>query len=222
MRFPHLGYALLLTIPFIACKGKDSASAEGTDSTIENVASKSSVPNTVFPAKSGIIEWQGNMVGEMTATLYFDDNGAKRATYTTITDGRFDLTTRSVEIEADGWIILYDPDEKTGTRMRRVGTRQLASSVGISEIPEGAADLPGVEELEPRTVLGKETRGYAMETRGMMLRSWIWEKIPMRTEMDRGGKEPTVMEVTRLELGVAIPADKFAIPADIVITEVSK
>jgi hypothetical protein len=219
MRFTHLGYALLLTVPLVACNGKDSASAEGTDITADNVAAKSSIPNTVFPAKSGIIEWQGNMVGEMTATLYFDDDGAKRATYTTITNRRFDLTTHSVEIEADGWIILYDPDKKTGTRMRRVGTRSLASSIGITEIPEGASDMPGFEELESRTVLGKETRGYAMEARGMMIRSWVWEKIPMRTEMHRGGKEPTIMEVTRVELGVAVPADKFAVPADVVIPE---
>jgi|SRR5690606_40237037 len=103
--------------------------------------------------------------------------------------------------------------------MRRVGTRPLASSVGITEILEDAA---GVEELEPRTVLGKETRGYAMETRGMLVRSWVWQKIPMRTEMVRPGAEPTVMEVTRVELDIAIPAEKFEVPADVVITDVER
>lgn len=219
MRVRHLVYALLLTFSFAACKGKDSASAEDVDTAVEGVTSKGSVPNTVFPGKSGIIEWKGNLVGEMTATLYFDDYGAKRATYSTTntTAGRHQLTIHEVEIEADGWIMLYDPDGKTGTRMRRVGTRPLAASVGITEIPE---DAPGIEEIEPRTVLGKETRGYAMDSGGRLIRSWTWRRIPMRTEFKRPGGEPTYMEVTRVELDVDIPADRFAVPADVEITDI--
>lgn len=42
--------------------------------------------------------------GEMTATLHFDDYGAKRAMYSTTntTAGRHQLTIHEVEIEADG------------------------------------------------------------------------------------------------------------------------
>jgi hypothetical protein len=54
----------------------------------------------------------------------------------------------------------------------------------------------------------------------MTMKGWIWETIPLRTEIDMGLKSPMVMEVTRLELGAEVPAEKFEIPADVVITEV--
>ncbi len=222
MRSRQLGYALLLTVPFAACKGKDSASAEGTDTTMEVVASKSSDPNTVFPVKSGIIEWKSDMMGDITITLYFDDHGAKRATYTTtkVEIMRTTHTSREVEIEADGWRINYDLDEKTGTRQKLSSLDALTgfgSMAGMPDIPKNVTDIPGVEELESRTYFGKEARGYAMEMMGMKVRAWTWEGIAFRTEMDMGGEEPVVVEVTRLELGVDVPADKFVVPADIVI-----
>lgn len=216
MRFQHLGYALLLAVPLAACKGNDSAPAEATHTVIESSAAADPALNSVFPAKSGIIEWQGNLSGEMTTTLYFDDYGAKRATYTTTVMGQRRFTAHNVEIEADGWIILYDPDDRTGSRLRRMGTRPLAASAGITEI---SGDSPEVGRLEPRTILGKEARGYARDDGRRVIRSWVWEKIPMRTEMERPSGEPMVMEVTRVELDVPIPADRFAVPADVVITD---
>lgn len=224
MRFHHLGYALLLTVPFAACKGKDSASAEGAGATMESVASKSSSPTSTYPTRSGIIEWKSNMVGDMTMTLYFDDHGAKRATYTT-TSMRIMNTThtsREVEIAVDGWLIHFDPDEKTGTRQKLSALDALTgfgSMAGMPEIPKNITDIPGIEELEPRTYFGKEAHGYAMEMMGMKVRSWTWEGIAFRTEMDMGGEEPVIMEVARLDLGADVPADRFTVPADVVLTD---
>lgn len=58
-----------------------------------------------------------------------------------------------------------------------------------------------------------------MDAMGMKVRGWVWENIPMRTETNLGGKEPMVTEVTRLELGAPVSADKFAVPDGVVITE---
>lgn len=222
MKIHHLGYALLVALPLAACKGKEAASAETADGT--TVVAKSSEPVVKYPAKSGIIEWKNNMAGEMITTLYFDEAGAKKATYTTTTIEimRQKHTSRSVEIEVDGWVISYDPDTKTGTRRKAFSVGSLGSvpsMPSIPELPKDVTDMPELEELEPRTYFGKEAHGYAMEAMGMKIKSWVWENIPMRTEMDMGGTEPAIMEVIRLELGTPVPADKFVVPTDVVITD---
>ena len=162
------------------------------------------------------------MMGDITITLYFDDHGAKRADLTTtkVEIMRTTHTSREVEIEADGWRMSYDLDEKTGTRQKLSRSMRSPASApwpACRIFPRTSPTYPGVEELESRTYFGKEARGYAMEMMGMKVRAWTWEGIAFRTEMDMGGEEPVVVEVTRLELGVDVPADKFVVPADIVI-----
>ncbi len=76
-------------------------------------------------------------------------------------------------------------------------------------------------ELENRTVAGKEGKGYSIEQSGMKIRAWVWENIPLRMEMEMGGPEPMVLETTKIETDVAIPDDRFAVPADVKITEQS-
>lgn len=227
MKIQHLGYALLLTLPLAACKGKGEAPAEETETAAAAApAAKGSAPAGNYPAKSGIIEWKTDMMGEMTTVVYFDDNGAKQASYTTTRISLFgtNTVTHSVEINADGWTIKYDPDAKTGSRYRSIGGAvggmpTFPEAKELSRMKSGEGAVGSLEELPPRTILGKEAKGFAITAMGMKVRGWIWENIPLRTETDMGGKEPMVTEATRLELGVPVPADKFAVPADVVITE---
>lgn len=235
MKIQHWNSALALAIVLAGCGGKDAArDADAVDSSAESQSAKAATPTGKYPSKSGIIEWKTDLMGDMTTVVYFDDHGARQASYTTTEIKIFGMTqtTRSVEINADGWTTKYDPDAKTGVRFKTIG----GAAAGVPSFPDagelarmkaelarmekkGEIPVADFEELPARTILGNEATGFAINAMGMKVRGWIWENIPMRTETDMGGKEPMVTEVTRLELGVAVPADKFAVPADVVITE---
>lgn len=227
MRFHHLGCALLLTLPLAACKGRDSAPATHANPA---TSSASAAPAArTFPAKSGIVEWKANLLGETNVVAYIDDYGARRATYTTMKLTILDNTTvkHIVEIEEGGWVTKFNPDSGTGERRRGSGSGMaaMASAMKPSDVAQLTAEDRArykFQELPARTILGKEAKGYAMEMMRMKMRGWSWENIPMRMEADMGGKEPMVMEAIRLELDVPVPADKFAVPANVVITEASR
>lgn len=70
---------------------------------------------------------------------------------TTIEVMRRKHTSRSVEIEADGWVIHYDPDAKTGTRRKAFTIGSLGSLPTMPGMPANLTDKPNLEALEPRT-----------------------------------------------------------------------
>lgn len=147
MKLRQMGYALLLTLPLAACKGKGAAPAEDAEIVAAVPASKAASPAGKYPAKSGIIEWKTDLMGDMTSILYFDDDGARQASYTTTKVSLFGTTsiTRSVEISADGWKIKYDPDAKTGVRYRMNG----GALGGMPKFPD-AKELAQMKAGKPR------------------------------------------------------------------------
>lgn len=225
-----LGCTLLLALPLAACKGQGNPPAADDAGTMqeESAASKASpsTPAGKYSTKSGVIEWKADLFGETSIVLYFDDYGAKQASYTTTTVSMFGQTstTNKVEITVDGWTTSFDPDEGTGVRRRGSGSGlggmpTLPDAKELAQLKAEDRKRYGFEELPARTIFGKEARGYAMSAMGMKIRGWSWENIPMRLEADMGGKEPMVMEIARLDLGAPVPADKFAVPAGLEITE---
>jgi hypothetical protein len=216
----------LAGVLFLASCGQDRAPGGAYDESMSGTAAKGSTaePVKLYPTKTGIIEWKTDVMGDMTTVVYFDDYGAKQASYTTTEIKLFNSvhTSTNVEITVDGWVTKYDPEKQTGYRERLIVPLGASNFPDIDELRKHAADgypTPDIEELPSRTILGREAQGYSVVTGGMKMRGWVWEKIPLRTEIDMGLKSPMIMEVTRLELGAEVPAEKFEVPADVVITE---
>lgn len=217
----------LAGVLFLASCGQDRAPGAAHDESMAGTAAKGAAaePVKLYPTKTGIIEWKAEAMGDVTTVVYFDDYGAKQASYTITEIKLFNIvsTSTSVEITVDGWVTKYDPEEKTGYREPLLVPLGASAFPDIAELRKRKADghsTPEIEELPARTILGREAQGYSVVTGGMTMKGWIWETIPLRTEIDMGLKSPMVMEVTRLELGAEVPAEKFEIPADVVITEV--
>lgn len=231
MKIHHLSGVLLSVLVLAACKREEPAPEIASQLLPGSESSAASDPTPVrkYAEKSGIIESKSNAFGEITTVVYFDDYGAREATYTTseIEVMGQKTVTREVEINADGWTIKYDPDARTGERWN------MAAFNGGSVPPPNLPSVPGAPqmgpeqmgsmqptELEPRTIAGREAVGMEMEIMGMKTRTWTWSNIAMRTEVYMGGEEPMVTEVTSLRLGEPVPAEKFAVPADVRVTEV--
>ncbi len=228
MKLRYWSGALTLAFVLAGCGGEESAANADDPESAASVSATKSAANaaSMYPTKSGVIEWKTETMGEITTVVYFDDHGAKQASYTNseIRILGTTTTTSEVEITADGWTTKYDPNEKTGVRRRAFGVAGggVANFPDIAELnrmKKGGYDVPDIEELPARTILGKVAKGYAVNASGMELRGWVWENIPLRTEVDMGGTSPMVTEATRLELGVAVPPAKFVIPADVVIKD---
>jgi hypothetical protein len=56
------------------------------------------------------------------------------------------------------------------------------------------------------------------EIKNLQSKSWLWKVVTLKVQVKMAGMEVTKTAV-RFEEGVAIPNDKFAIPADVKISE---
>ena len=171
-----------------------------------------------YGVAAGVIVTRTGGLGETISETYFEDFGRRQAVYTTtkLTMMGHEETSRSVTIHADGWQIEYDPDTREGKRFRTPTFTggSVPAMPDIAGLSEAQLTEMQVEELAPVTVLGRTAPGMGMTVAGMKMRAWMWEGIPLRSEIYMG-EEPMVMEVTKLDLGVSVPADKFVVPADV-------
>jgi len=175
-----------------------------------------------YPATSGIIASRTTGMIDSETTVYFDENGAREATYTTsvMRFGRDSVISRSIEIRDGNWFYSYKEDEDEWVRWNAKDLGDFAgpSVPGVSGNPsatlmqdamKGSADA---KELPARTIVGREASGIEMEMMGMKMRMWMWENITLRSEVEMGNT-PTITEVTSLQLGVPVSADRFRPPA---------
>ena len=77
------------------------------------------------------------------------------------------------------------------------------------------------KELEDREFVGKTAKGYTMSIMGMNTKAWTWNNVPLYLEMGNGKGKPIVMEATGIQTDIDIPADKFEVPKDVTIEEIS-
>ena len=215
---------LAASLAIVACGGDtagdtakiDSLGADGATSVAaSNDSGASSRPYNV---KSGIVESTVDMMSEQAQTIYFDEYGAKQ---TIVTDVEvMGHKSRTISITADGWSITYDPAKKEGTRVKiPAGAAAAGGLPNPAQFTDEMKKKYKVVELGSRTIAGKEAVGVSMEVMGTPMKVWTWEGIPLRTEIEMGGKAPMVTEVKNLQVDVDVPADKFVVPADVKITE---
>lgn len=175
-------------------------------------------PKGPFEVKSGIVEMTTDMMGEQKQTMYFDDYGKKQALYskTSVTMFGQTINSSSLSITADGKSTEIDLEKKTG-KSRKVAT-------ATSSVPDPAtftAEMKAkykYEELPEREIAGKKCKGFAIEPmKGMPMKAWTWKGVPMLS-MTRVGNGLVTMTTTSFQ-EVAVPAEKFKVPADVKITE---
>ena len=197
---------------------KVAPASSGSDAASGDAAGEGARP---FKVKSGIIESTLDLMGEQKQMTYFDDYGAKQSVVLTM--DIMGTKSEKVTINADGWAIEYDPATKTGTKMRMMTPAGgIAGVPSIDALSESMKERYKFKEIESRTIAGKEAKGFQMEAMGMPVKAWTWEGIPLRAEVEMGKGKPMVTEVKKLEVDVPVPAERFAVPADVKLTEIGK
>lgn len=237
LRFASCLVVVLAAFSLSACKGDDvtkvapaTASADGhVDAAAPSAAAPDAAPAAagskkgMYEVKSGVLELTNSMSSDMKQTLYFDDYGAKQATYTLLEMKMMGQVIKSetITIEADGWQIEYDAEKKTGTKRKMLGPKAGPMPDIKTLSAKDRAEYKMVE-LPAKTIAGKECKGYGMDMMGMKMKAWTWSNLPMysETQMGSASDKPMVVEVKSLQVDVPVPADKFKVPEGIALTEI--
>ena len=221
---PLCAFALLCA----ACGGASDRNPDDATHASSDTSSKKDTAAAPAPVvkdgkryghKSGIITMKSSGIITATTTFYFDDYGEKMAAYNEIeheAEGK-KTTFRNVNLLDGESSILYDEANKLGMKMPdRDG--MIYYFPDFDEMSQAGRDSIGYQKLESRTILGKECAGHALKRNQFPIRVWMWEGIPLRTEL-HGTAEPLVWEATSVEVDVPVAAEKFVLPAGIKMTE---
>jgi hypothetical protein len=197
---------------------QNNATAQVTSSSSDTAAAPATGGRR-YGVKSGIIEATIDFMGQQKLTTYFDDYGAKEATYATSTTESG--VSNSISVTANGYRVDYNAEKREGTKMKATG---MLPGVALDATPESLTEAQkakyNVKELPARDVLGKKTKGYEMSITGVQMKMWLWNGIPIYTENYIGGRStPIIMKATSIKTDVPVPSEKFVVPSDITVKE---
>ncbi len=199
--------AFLAVLLLSSCNRKPAQDGKATDATSETG------PKGKYTLKSGIVEYKSTMMGfDASQTLYFDDYGNKE-----VTESHMDIMgtkTTNVMLAKDGTMYNFDPENKTG--MKSPSMPQM-NQLNFEALTDEVTKEWNLKEEGKETFLGKECIKYSMNNPNMNMKGtyWVWKGIALKTEVEMA-TSGMVMEATNIQENVAVPAEKFEIPADIV------
>jgi hypothetical protein len=208
----------------IGCGKKNENKPETSAQTTDQTAQAQKPAGAAYDVKSAIVTYDINLIGKQTQVLYVDDYGKKEARTTTTEIEIFGKKSKNeeVEINADGFIVKYDVEKKTGTK-----TKSYSSLGGAKGFPKDLDNLTKevldqykLKDLGKKEILGKECRGFEMEAMGMKTEVYVWKNIMLYSAvyMTKDGK-PIEIKASKIEIDVPVPQDKFQVPADVRLQE---
>ncbi len=166
-----------------------------------------------YAVKSGIVVSKGNMMGmNAVQTLYFDDFGASEAIYTSME--MMGTTITSVSVTKEGWTYNFNPKDKTGTKSYASAGK---GNLDFENLTDEVIKEYNIKKIGSETVLGKECDKYSMNSPSMNIKGeyCVWKGIALKMNVDMSSIK-MIFEATSVQEDVAVQADKFVIPADIV------
>jgi hypothetical protein len=161
-----------------------------------------------YPIESCIIKFAGTFDGaEGSQTVQFDRWG-NREFVTRSVEGKAPASTLTIR-DAD-WFTEIDLIAKTGTR---IPSKHARNSSGI-DILQNAGDRIGSE-----IIAGKECEKWSF---GEGVTLWIWNEIPLKHQWEKDGKTLSISTAVEVLENAAIPEERFEIPSDATIKEITE
>jgi hypothetical protein len=224
--------AIIISAAFLfSCNGDKSGSQENVLDAAKDKAGEMSNGATdaattaeaghkKYEIKSGIITTETVMsMNGMNLTskkvLYFDDYGAKECEEEFKTDdaGKEFLAMRI--FVKDGFHYTCSVENKGGVKTKSSGYG-VASPFNMSEASTQTDSQYKV--LSETTVCGKSCKGFSMVTPSGNISMYGWNGITLKTVVDNASMDlKTSTTATKIEENVAIPAEKFEVPAGVVM-----
>jgi len=218
--------SLLLGLTLVSCvEQKPQTSTEpkkSADSSAQPVpppVAQPAEPVHKYGVRSGIVVYDNSLTNGQ-EKLYFDDYGAHEAYYSA--PAKSGASARIVTLYFDGWRYQYDVDNKIGEkRQMSMPTGPIVGAIpDVWNKPKEAWSAFNVHELEPRTFLGHEAKGYSFDYNGSN-KVWLWEGIPMFLQMktEGGSGDVPTLKAASVRTDVELPYYAFVIPNDVRLTE---
>lgn len=224
-RFAYcLSLCAFLAIGTVGCNKSEQSEKSSAAAAASNAAASATGTATAtagkYKVKSGIVHstMEAAIGGQTKVTTYFDNYGAQEAQETMNEMKIMNQTIKihNLTLTKDGWIYNIDLEKKTGTRHKG---SSISASMDYSSLSGEMAEKYHVKKEAGETVAGKQCDVYSMNDGKNMKGSVAsWQGIPMRVDMQMSGM-PIKQNVESIETDVAVPADKFEVPADVKITD---
>jgi hypothetical protein len=201
-------------IIIFSCKNRTSAPVTKTEDKTETAKE---TPKGKYAIKSGIIEFKTQVMGmEVKQLLTFDDYGKKDAQEMVME--MMGTSIHSVTLHKDGFVYTLDLVKKTGTKSPFYqGSSSEIDFENLSE--EMVRDMnlkkEGTEEFLGRTCQKMSIDYKKMQMKGDFL---VYKGVALKTDVEMGTLKMK-LEAEKFIENPEIPADKFEIPADIIISE---
>lgn len=180
-----------------------------------------------YDVSSGEISYKLNGMQEGYETLYFDQWGVREARYTKATlkiGTGLDRKVDRLIVTNKEWIYTIDFVEKTGTKMKNPAYEKNLTQTSLNP-----RDLSRINGQKLHKLGGQKTGQEQVadlpcevwEVKRLAAKFWIWKQLVLKRIPKIATERSIMREAVRVNTGQKIPADKFEIPKDIVIQDLS-
>jgi len=200
-----------------ACKGKTTATPADSDTESATVTETagSGIINTKgrYAIKSGIVEYKTEVMGMAgMQTLTFDDYGKLE-----MTDASMEMMgtkIRTVTIMKDGLIYTLDMEAKTGNIIS--GNSPNIDFENLSD--EMVKDM-NLKKIGTESYLGKNCDKMEIDYQKLNMKGdfLVFKGVPLKINTDMGTMK-MVLNATSFTENPTIPASRFEVPSDFVMT----
>jgi hypothetical protein len=176
-----------------------------------------------YQIESAAIEYKLSGTQSGKETLSFDRWGMREAKHTQTelrVAGRAIKSHRLTLLDGE-WTWNIDLDKKSGIKMPtpvlpEIQKRLEREKKSLTELGKEMLVHMGGKKVGEEQVLGKPCEVYEIKSLGT--KTWIWQGVTLKTRVDFAGQK-MLTEAVRIDDATPVPADKFAIPADVKVTE---
>ncbi len=175
-----------------------------------------SAQNAKYEIKSAIIKKVSTVMGQkVESTVYIDDYGQKEMSETVMNAGGTEKHILTI-MNGDS-LVTVDMDMKTAQIVKLP-----QKPVNYLKISDEDKEMYKLQELGEENVLDKSCKKYSLEVnqggQTAQVTTWVWKGIPLKSETSVGGMNMTE-EVTEIQEGAEVPADKFVVPEGITLNK---
>ncbi|EAY24188.1 hypothetical protein [Microscilla marina] len=180
-----------------------------------------------YEVESGEISYRLNGIQQGYETVYFDQWGAREARYTKATlkvGSNVDRKVDRMILTDKEWVYSIDFLEKTGTKMRNPAYDQNPKQISLN--PQ---DLSRINAQKLFKLGGQKTGQDQVtdltcdvwEVKRLAAKFWIWKQIVLKRIPKIATERTITREAVRVTTGQKIADEKFALPKNIEIQDLS-
>jgi hypothetical protein len=176
-----------------------------------------------YDIKSGIVTYDvvmsmGSMEIKSKQIVYFDEYGLVECQEEFSGGGEGGMEINTVNFVKDGIRYSYSPSNRRGMKSKAMGSG-VAARFDAMDMSAAQKTEYHFKELGSETICGRPCDGVFLSTSAGDTKTFGWNHIMLRIDVENAKMSIRTSTVAvKVEENVAIPAEKFTVPADVVMT----